>query len=37
MASGMELMLKAMGVDPNALKDQAIAVQNTVKDFQQWI
>lgn len=33
MASGLELMMKAMGVNPDALKEQANAVQATVKDF----
>jgi predicted nucleic acid-binding Zn-ribbon protein len=35
LASGIEMMMKAMGVNPDALKEQAQAVQATVKDFKE--
>lgn len=33
--SGMEMMLKAMGVDPDEIKQQAMAVRNTVVAFKE--
>ncbi len=33
--SGIAMMLKAMGVDPNAIKEQATMVTDTIRDFKQ--